>query len=255
MKVGNLEVYGVIYKIENKLNGKVYIGQTTNKRGFKGRYNFGGVGIERVYKHHFYNKENGYKFNKHLLDSIEKYGFNAFNVYESFDFAFSKSELDFKEKCWILVYNSFHNGYNNSIGGSKRNLGNKGKLNPLYGIPIPEERRIKISKAHRGFPRPYIRGNSHWTRKRGISEETKEKMRKSHRNVSGENNPMYGMCGDKCPSSKKVICITTGKTFVSAREGARYYKCDESGVIKCCRGKLKSCGKLNNTTKLVWMYL
>ena len=28
-KVGNLEVFGIIYGIENKLNGKWYIGQTT----------------------------------------------------------------------------------------------------------------------------------------------------------------------------------------------------------------------------------
>nr|WP_279386586.1 NUMOD3 domain-containing DNA-binding protein [Clostridium sporogenes] len=112
-----------------------------------------------------------------------------------------------------------------------------------------------MSKATKGVPKPYVKGDLHWTRRCGFSEKTLEKMSKSHRDVSGENNPMYGMRGDKCPSSKKVICITTGKTFVSAREGAKYYKCDESGVIKCCRGKLKSCGKLNNMTKLVWKYL
>lgn len=36
MKIGNLEVYGVIYKITNKVNNKVYIGQTV--LGFKKRY-------------------------------------------------------------------------------------------------------------------------------------------------------------------------------------------------------------------------
>lgn len=33
MKIGNIEVYGVIYKITNTINNKVYIGQTIN--GFK----------------------------------------------------------------------------------------------------------------------------------------------------------------------------------------------------------------------------
>ncbi|EPY2302333.1 NUMOD3 domain-containing DNA-binding protein [Clostridium sporogenes] len=254
MKIGNLEVYGVIYKIENKVNGKVYIGQTTNKRGFYGRYNFDGVGVERVYKYYCFQKEKGYKFNQHLLSAIEKYGLNSFNVYENIDFAFSRNELDVKEQCWIHFYNSYYNGYNNCLGG-RGSLGNKGKYNPLYGKSIPKERKIKISKATKGVPKPYVKGDLHWTRRCGFSEKTLEKMSKSHRDVSGENNPMYGMRGDKCPSSKKVICITTGKTFVSAREGAKYYKCDESGVIKCCRGKLKSCGKLNNMTKLVWKYL
>nr|DAX85667.1 MAG TPA: intron associated endonuclease [Caudoviricetes sp.] len=35
MKVGNLEVYGIIYKITNKVNGKVYIGQTAQKMDLK----------------------------------------------------------------------------------------------------------------------------------------------------------------------------------------------------------------------------
>lgn len=39
MKIGNLNVYGVIYKITNKINDKVYIGQTID--GFKVRYDGG----------------------------------------------------------------------------------------------------------------------------------------------------------------------------------------------------------------------
>ena len=34
----NMEVFGIIYKIVNTKNGKVYIGQTSNKYGFNGRY-------------------------------------------------------------------------------------------------------------------------------------------------------------------------------------------------------------------------
>lgn len=38
IKIGNLEVYGIIYKIENLVNHKVYIGQTTRKDSLKGNY-------------------------------------------------------------------------------------------------------------------------------------------------------------------------------------------------------------------------
>ena len=40
-----MKIYGIIYKIENLVNGKVYIGQTTRK--FNERYY--GHGIEAVY--------------------------------------------------------------------------------------------------------------------------------------------------------------------------------------------------------------
>ena len=46
-------------------------------------------------------------YNDYLLKSIEKYGFNAFEVIEIFDIAFSKEELDIKEKCYINIFNNF----------------------------------------------------------------------------------------------------------------------------------------------------
>ena len=111
----DLEVYGVIYCIINKVNNKVYIGQTT--RGFNKRY--GNKGIEDVYKQHEYRKGKNLRYNKHLLRSIEKYGFDNFEINEVVDFAFSKSELDIKEICWISIYDSYNNGYNNTLGGDR----------------------------------------------------------------------------------------------------------------------------------------
>lgn len=120
MKVGNLEVYGIIYKITNKVNGKVYIGQTAQKNGFKSRYPYKGVGIERVYNHHKYLSDKGLvrHFNKHLYMSIEKYGIESFEVSEVFDIAFSKEELDIKEITYIKYYNCINRGYNVCDGGN-----------------------------------------------------------------------------------------------------------------------------------------
>lgn len=123
MKIGNLEVYGIIYKIQNMVNGKVYIGQTT--RGFNERYrgNRGDSGIARVKNHIEKLKEKETKgYNSHLLSAIYKYGEENFLVKEDYDFAFSKKELDIKEQTYICLFNSFENGYNKNLGGS----GNKG---------------------------------------------------------------------------------------------------------------------------------
>ena len=118
MRIGNLEVYGIIYKITNKINNKCYIGQTTNKYGFKGRYRQSGdSSIERVYKYHIHERERGKSFNDHLLKSIEKYGFEAFEVIEVLDVAFSKEELNTKEIMYINIFNSLKNGYNMTSGG------------------------------------------------------------------------------------------------------------------------------------------
>lgn len=129
MKIGNLEVYGIIYKIENLINGKVYIGQTIRNRGFKDRYQGEGEGIARVYNYHKNRKNTGFSFNVHLLNSIERYGLENFIVDEIFDIAFSKKELDIKEKCWIQIYNTTNidYGYNNRHGGSNGKLLNETK--------------------------------------------------------------------------------------------------------------------------------
>lgn len=111
------EYYGIIYKIENTINNKVYIGQTASKRGFKGRYECRGNGIERVYNYHKNRKTNNKEYNVYLLNSIEKYGFNAFTVDEVLDTANSLDELNEKEKYYIEKFDSFHNGYNRTLGG------------------------------------------------------------------------------------------------------------------------------------------
>ena len=128
MNIGNLNIYGIIYKITNKINKKVYIGQTSNERGFEGRYcRKGNSDIDRVYK---YLKNNNKFINYHLLNSIEKYGFDVFEVVKIFDIAFSKEELDIKEKCWISIYNSTNSkyGYNNNEGGSNGKASNQTKI-------------------------------------------------------------------------------------------------------------------------------
>lgn len=131
--INGKEVYGIIYKITNLINNKSYIGQTKSKRGFKGRYYHKGEGIERVYKLFLYYKNKGHCYNEHLFYSIQKYGFDAFEVTEVLDTAMSADELDEKEIYYIDFYNSYSNGYNLTLGG-ERGCGEKqpkGKDNPL----------------------------------------------------------------------------------------------------------------------------
>ncbi len=115
--ISEKEYYGIIYKIENIITHEIYIGQTTHPRGFNGRYDFKGNGIERVYKYLLGNESRGERHNQHLRRSIKKYGFDAFEIVEVFDTAETFEELNKKESYYIKLFDSYRNGFNQSFGG------------------------------------------------------------------------------------------------------------------------------------------
>lgn len=94
------EPLGIIYIITNKVNSKVYIGQTRKSLS------------ERM-RHHFSKYETCIKLKK----AIEQYGKENFsyNVLELVPY----SELNGKETFYIEQYNSIKNGYNVKKGNSK----------------------------------------------------------------------------------------------------------------------------------------
>ena len=158
------EYAGVIYKIENKITHEVYIGQTTHPRGFNGRYDFKGNGIERVYKKLLGNETRGESHNQHLRRSIKKFGFDTFEVVEIFDTANTIEELNKKESYYINLFDSYKNGYNQSFGGdsvsgyhrpsgkdcpnSKRvcQIGLDGKLIKIWDCATDAERELNINQ-------------------------------------------------------------------------------------------------------------
>ena len=75
-----------------------------------------------------------------------------------------------------------------------------------------------------------------------ITEETKRKISEAHK-------------GEKNPRARKVICITTGETFNYIVEAEEKYNIGIGNISKCCKGKLKSAGKLPTGERLVWRYI
>lgn len=96
-----------IYKIQNKLNNKVYIGQSND--------------IERRFKEHCSYKRNK-NSNKHTIDrAICKYGKESF-TYEIIEEC-PLEKLDEREIYWIQYYNSYEKGYNCTKGGQQNSIG------------------------------------------------------------------------------------------------------------------------------------
>lgn len=68
-----------------------------------------------------------------------------------------------------------------------------------------------------------------------LTEEVKKKIGNAQR---GELNHMYGKTGKKNKTSKPVICITTGKEYLSATECAKNMPgFDLSKICSVCRGE------------------
>lgn len=141
IEIDGVKYFGIIYKIENLITHKVYIGQTTNPNGFNGRYLHKGVGIERVYNYLLSKKESGAYYNQYLLRSIETCGLKSFIVDEVFDTAMTKDELNDKEVYYIAKFNSYVNGFNMSYGGD----GNSGYARPRSGACKNSKRVCQIS--------------------------------------------------------------------------------------------------------------
>lgn len=121
-------VYGIIYLIRNNVNNKLYFGQTV--RGFNSRYSCKGNGIERVLGFLLEEKRRLRYYNKHLLNSIEKYGTSNFYVDVEFDIAQSKEALDIIEIMYICLYDSSNSkyGYNKDKGGAIGRMTNENKV-------------------------------------------------------------------------------------------------------------------------------
>ena len=121
-----------IYKITNKINNKIYIGQVYNKT------------IQDRFKRHI--NEASEKSKSYIGRAIYKYGKENF-ICELIDTASSLKELNEKEKYWISYYNSTnHNiGYNLTPGGDGGNTYLcKSKLEL-------QEIKNKISKSNTGI--------------------------------------------------------------------------------------------------------
>lgn len=85
-----------------------------------------------------------------------------------------------------------------------------------------------------------------------MNDEQINKYLKMSKPKTRKGDYKYGKFNNK---SKRIICITTKKDFHCLREAGEYYKIKNyTHINKCCTGKQKTCGKLQDGTRLEWMY-
>lgn len=106
---------GIIYKAENVINGKLYIGQTTCSLR------------ERIRGHYCDAKRNDYKFSR----ALRKYSREDW-LWEILEDNIPKQDLDKKEIKYIAKFDSFLNGYNSNIGGNSPTHNRSSTIYELY---------------------------------------------------------------------------------------------------------------------------
>lgn len=144
-----------IYLIRNKVNGKVYVGQTTRsvKRRWSRHLSLAATGVERP-----------------LYKAIRKYGAEQFEIAVLGTVA-SKVDLDQAEQLYIYLYesNNLSRGYNLTSGGDS----------PI----VSAETRKKLSEMRRGKPHSTAHRESIRVSKlsHSVSEEVRQAVRTAHK--------------------------------------------------------------------------
>lgn len=241
-----------IYAIRNKLNEKVYIGQS--------------IDVKNRLCHHRSELRNSRHYNTHLQRAWDAYG------EKNFEFMTIKEccieDIDKFEEYYIYLYQSTDRdkGYNRENGGvrfrgvsedTRRKMSEAkkgmydGEKNPMYGrrVEHTEERKQKMSKMFSG------KGNPMYGRR---VERTQETLKKMSEMFSGEGNPFYGKkhtqeTKDKMRKNNKkkkaVKCVESGIVYESCSEASRQTGVYVDSIIKCCGGRQHTAGKCH------WKYV
>lgn len=248
-----------IYKITNKINGKIYIGQSSN--------------IDERWKNHLKTKDN-----THFHNALQKYGKDSFK-WEIIEDNLNDSKIRFeREKFWISFYKSNITGYNMTSGGDQGGseiLSKKVEQYDKYGNFIKEyPSAAEAARQNHIFPQnmsehcnrkfPSLLGGYQWKYKNNDKKIAKndkdyswvnryEKQRIAQQNRYKDPNEkeklrQAGLKGAK-QKSKPVLCIETGEYYQSASEAARTVNGDPSAISKVCRGVLKKYKNLH------WKYV
>ena len=215
-----------IYKYTNKINGKIYIGQSTN--------------IKRRYGQHLYDAT--YRPKMIIDKAIAKYGIEnfTFEIIEECD----SDILNEREKYWIQYYNSYKEGYNCTIGGDSLKGSNHPRallteedvwiIREMYKNKISRREVFEIFKdtgiSPRGFKKVW--DNETWSNIHGdvYTEENKE----WHKKNTGHSEDQLGLSSlDRALSQKEI-----DKIYQDFQNGLNIYQLSQKynrdcGTIQC----------------------
>lgn len=203
-----------VYKITHIGSGKSYIGISKN--------------IHRRWIQHksWVNTKNR---RSAIYAAMQKYGIDAFSwqVIEQCDV----DSLEDRERHWIAVFDTFKNGYNLTAGGE-------------YNKEYSAETRKRMSEAQKGkkqsqetIDKRTARGENHYRFGKTVSEETREKIRKS---LTGrKQDPAVTAKISKSNAGKKMSPEAVEKSRIT-RTGMKFTEQARKNISEAHKGNKPS---------------
>lgn len=240
-----------VYAHVNKINGKIYIGQT--KQEFKDRCGHEG---------------NSYKHSAHFMNAIKKYGWDNFHHIILFE-NLSLDLANLIEEELIKIYNTMDNkkGYNMIAGGNNRirrpevteKIAEKNRhpsketLKRMslasLGRKHSSETIEKIRKSNLGKKRSLETRKNMSIAKQNISDETRKKIGDASRGrkLSEEQKQLIGdrSRGNKYRAKEIVQYDLEGifiKCWTCAKDVENELGIDHGNIGKCCNNNAKTAG-------------
>ena len=226
----------IIYKHTNKINGKVYIGQTCQNPKKRWDYGCG------------YKKHNLYFYN-----AIKKYGWTQGFDHEILETGLSLEQANEREQYWIRFYNSLTpNGYNLTIGGdggqghtlseeTKKLIGQKNsrpvrclELDIVFESATLAAKMLGFTPGHIGDVCNQKRteaGGMHWEYiDSPLPGNTNEEKITYLQNRKGQSR------------KKPVLCIETNLIYESGTKAAEECHISKGNLSACLNGKRPTAG-------------
>ena len=228
----------LIYKITNKLNGKVYIGQTIKT-------------LDHRKKGHIQATKDG--VNHHLYNAMNKYGIENF-VFEEICKASTKSELNYLEAKYILEYDSVRNGYNMGYGGDNNVMDSPIVKAKHDKIMRSDDVRLKISQSMKQYRKENPFSENH---RKKISEKLKGNKHFAGHHITDEHKKALNKT-----HYKKVYCIDCANNIVAkfdnVQSASRWWFNNGYNTVK---NELSLCDRIKYSNKkniyikgLKWIY-